>query len=136
MSRRSTDKGLARMPLLALLAAVLIGCGGGKIVQEDDGLALEYPVDATTRYSRALGFMDAGDDARATIEFEKLIETYPDYSGPYVNLGIIHNRNGRPDAAMVALQRAVEICSGCAAAYNQLGGQQSQELCLPCMNQI
>ncbi len=128
MSRHSTDKSFLRLLFAALLTLTLAGCGGGaKVVQEEGEAPVEYPSDATTRYARALGFMDARDDARAIVEFEKLVESYPEYSGPHVNLGIIHNRNGRPDVAMLELQRAVEICSGCAVAYNQLGIVQRQE---------
>jgi len=114
---------------LALLATGLAACGGSKPATRagDEGVAVSYPSDATSRYERALGYMDAGDDARAVVEFEHVIEAYPDYAGPHVNLGIIHDRNGRPDAAMLALQRAVQVCSGCAVAYNQLGILQRQQ---------
>lgn len=114
---------------LLLLTLGLGACGGGsQAVKPEDVVAeVEYPSDATSRYARALGFMDAGDDTRAITEFERLIEQYPEYAGPHVNIGIIHERNGRPDAAMLALQRAVEICSGCAVAYNQLGILQRQQ---------
>ena len=82
---------------------------------------------ATTRYARALGYMDAGDDARAVSEFENLREKFPEYSGPSVNLGIIHARNGRPDAAMSAFERAANVCSTCAIAHNQLGIAQRKQ---------
>ena len=55
--------------LLSLM--VLAGCGGGtKVVQEagDAPAPIEYPSDATTRYARALGFMDAGDDRRCGLD--------------------------------------------------------------------
>lgn len=122
MLRLWTDR-IGRATIFALLASLLVACGGSKVATRADGeqAVVDYPTDATSRYARALGFMDAGDDARAITEFERVIDAYPDYAGPHVNLGIIHRRNGRPDAAMLALQRAVEICTGCAAAYNQLG---------------
>lgn len=108
---------------------VLGGCGtlGSKnrTVSDTDGQS--YPVAATNRYSRALGYMDAGDDAQAVAEFESFGNQYPDYSGPLVNLGILHSRNGRPDAAMAALERAIKICRKCAAANNQLGILQRQQ---------
>jgi len=119
---------------LTLLTLALAACGGSKpatrVAVEGvpaEGVVVDYPSEATSRYERALGYMDAGDDARAVAEFERVIEAYPDFAGPYVNLGIIHDRNGRPDAALLALQRAVEVCSGCAAAYNQLGILQRQQ---------
>lgn len=128
MSRHSTDMRLLRSCVVTLLAATLAACGGSKSTQPVDVVkVVEYPADATTRYSRALGFMDAGDDARAIVEFEKVIEAYPEYAGPHVNLGIIYSRNGRADAALVELQTAVAICSDCAVAHNQLGILQRQQ---------
>lgn len=128
MSRFSTDNLLLRILPMAFLAAILAACGGGaKVTEQADETPVEYPSDATTRYARALGFMDVGEDDRAVVEFEELVESYPEYSGPFVNLGIIHNRNGRPEEAMLALTRAIETCSVCAAAYNQLGIVQRQQ---------
>ena len=120
MSRHWIE-GAARAFAIAALAVACVGCvtGGGSRLAED--VNANYPADATTRYARALGYMDEGRDERAIEEFEHVIADYPDYAGPHVNLAIIHGRNGRPDAALLALQRAVEVCSGCAVAYNQLG---------------
>lgn len=114
--------------VMALAIGVLAGCGGSQPQTRAAGgaVVVEYPADASTRYARALGFMDSGADERAVIEFERVIGTYPDYAGPHVNLAIIHARNGRPDAAMLSLQRAIAVCSDCAAAYNQLGIWQRQ----------
>lgn len=92
--------------------------GGGGRPDVGDG---EYSSSVTNRYARALGYMDAGDDSRAQREFEAFGEAYPDYAGAHVNLGIIHDRNGRPDAAEAAFRRAVTVCAECASAYNHLG---------------
>ena len=112
---------------LALLA--LSGCGSlGKIsFRGSDAGDVSYPSVATTHYARALGYMDAGDDARAATAFEDLRARYPEYAGPLVNLAIIHGRSGRPDAAMAALERAIRICTRCAAANNELGIQQRRQ---------
>ena len=106
-----------------LLLSGLAACGGSLPRAEvtPNAVAAQYPAAVTSRYARALGYMDAGDDEHAVQEFEHVIEGYPEYAGPYINLGIIHQRNSRPDAAMLALQRAITVCSDCAAAYNQLG---------------
>jgi len=128
VSRHSTEPAQLRCALVVLLAAGLAACGGGaKVSKTVDVELISYPADATSQYARALEFMDAGDDARAIAEFERVIEAYPDYAGPHINLGIIHRRNGRPEAAMRSLERAVEICSECAIAYNELGIQQREE---------
>ena len=83
--------------------------------------SVEFSAQVTNRYARALGYMDAGDDSRAQREFEEFGDAYPDYAGAHVNLGIIHDRNGRPDAAEMAFRRAVTVCTDCASAYNHLG---------------
>jgi lipoprotein NlpI len=127
LSRRWIDNSLLRAVTIALLITSLAGCAGSVVSTQNADVETVYPGDATTRYARALGYMDAGDDPRATVEFERVIDAYPDYAGPYVNLGIIHSRNGRTDVALVVLQRAIEVCSGCAAAYNQLGILHRQE---------
>ena len=111
--------------LLILLAACgSIGMPGSR--QADDTESA-YPAAATNSFARALGYMDAGDDIRAIQELESLLAEYPEFAGPSVNLGIIHGRNGRPDAAEEALRRAVGVCSSCASAYNQLGILQREQ---------
>ncbi|MFQ5636008.1 MAG: tetratricopeptide repeat protein [Gammaproteobacteria bacterium] len=131
MSRHWTD--IANLPRLAeMLPAVglimiLAGCAATNPGAPGEGVNAGFPAGATSRYERALGFMDAGEDERAVAAFERIAEAYPAYAGPHVNLGIIHGRNGRPDAALRELQRAVDVCSGCAAAYNQLGIVQRQQ---------
>jgi Tfp pilus assembly protein PilF len=108
--------------VFAAIASLLGACGmvdkGG---QPDVDVGGEYSSVVTNRYARALGYMDAGDDSRAQREFEAFGEAYPDYSGAHVNLGIIYDRNGRPDAAEAAFRRAVSVCAECASAYNHLG---------------
>ena len=128
MSRRWINPFGSGLIVLTLAIAGLTGCGGSQPqVRDASGVVVvAYPADATSRYARALGFMDSGDDERAVIEFERVIGDWPEYAGPHVNLAIIHERNGRPDATMLALRRAIEVCSNCAVAYNQLGVQQRQ----------
>lgn len=105
---------------LVVIAPLLGACGMvGKGGQPDVGGA--YSSAVTNRYARALGYMDAGNDSRAQREFEAFGEAYPDYAGAHVNLGIIYDRNGRPDAAEAAFRRAVSVCAECASAYNHLG---------------
>ena len=107
--------------VLTVAASLLGACGmlGGGGQPEVE--SAEFPARVTNRYARALGFMDAGDDSRAQREFEEFGDAYPDYAGAHVNLGIIHERNGRPDAAELAFRRAITVCAECAPAYNHLG---------------
>lgn len=130
MSGNSISQGvLVRTIGSSALLVMLAACGsvGLSGTQQPDGTESVYPAAATNSYARALGYMDAGDDARAIQELEKLLAAYPEYAGPSVNLGIIHGRNGRPDAAEEALRRAVVVCSSCASAYNELGILQRRQ---------
>jgi Tfp pilus assembly protein PilF len=109
--------------------AWLGGCGsfGSQSLSGSEADGSGYPPAVENRYARALGYMDAGDDVRAVKELETFGAAYPDYAGPLVNLGIIHRRNGRPDAATLAFERATRLCTGCAVAHNELGIQQRQQ---------
>ncbi len=114
---RSLINCIALAVVTSLLGACgMLGGGGQPTVK-----SAEFPAKVTNRYARALGFMDAGDDSRAQLEFEAFGDAYPDYAGAHVNLGIIHERNGRPDAAELAFRRAITVCAECAPAYNHLG---------------
>lgn len=116
----------ARASALALLAltVALGGCAGNKATQVADAEATAepvFPADAMDRYARALGWMDAGDDARAAGAFRELAADYPDYAGPLVNLAILESRAGNTEAGINLLSNAVVICDQCAPAWNQLG---------------
>ncbi|UCG71945.1 MAG: tetratricopeptide repeat protein [Chromatiales bacterium] len=109
--------------MLALTVA-LGGCAGNKATQVADAEATAepvFPADAMDRYARALGWMDAGDDARAAGAFRELAADYPDYAGPLVNLAILESRAGNTEAGINLLSNAVVICDQCAPAWNQLG---------------
>ena len=79
------------------------------------------PSELTHAYDRALSAMLGGDDTEAELQLEQLILQYPDYAGPYVNLAIVYRRSDRIEEARDALDRALLIDPGHAAANNQLG---------------
>ncbi len=106
----------AGLPLV-LLGLTACSMPGTRTADGDTAI----PGGVLARYERALDQMEVGDDPGAADLLESLSTEYPDYSGPAVNLGIIHMRNGRDQEATEILERAVEVCSDCAAAFNQLG---------------
>ena len=118
---------LIRLTLLILVGLCLTGCsltgGSERAVTGAD----KVPPAAANRFARAIGYMDAGQDDRARHEFEVLGREYPELASAHINLGIIHGREGRPDAAEAALRRAVTVCHECASAYNHLGIVQRQQ---------
>jgi Flp pilus assembly protein TadD len=65
--------------------------------------------------------MRADDWLQADLELEQLTHDYPAYPGPQVNLAIVYMHEGRPDDARAALDRALAIAPGHAAANNELG---------------
>jgi len=119
---------LINVAVLAVIASLLGACatpGSSRRSGADAGG--DYPATVKNGYAKALGYMDAGDDVRAQRALEAFGEAYPEYAGAQVNLGIIYDRNGRPDAAEAAFRRAVSVCTECAAAYNHLGIVQRQK---------
>jgi Tfp pilus assembly protein PilF len=84
--------------------------------------ALEpIPEAAQLAYDRALAALHAQDWLTAELELEQLVGNYPVYPGPQVNLAIVYSHDGRREDARAALDRALIIAPGNAAANNELG---------------
>jgi Flp pilus assembly protein TadD len=79
------------------------------------------PPEATQQFERALTLLGGGDLGPAEAEFKKLNATYPEYSGPLVNLGVIYLKSGKYAEAEKSLRAAIELSPMNAAAFNQLG---------------
>lgn len=84
---------------------------------------LEAPVppEAVQKFDQAVAHMSGGDAASAEREFRALAETYPTYSGPLLNLGILQVKAGRFEDAEKSLRAAVDRNGNNAQAFNQLG---------------
>lgn len=130
MSATSTDSrrrcaGVA----LALLAAVLAGCGGAGTRPGAEAAAVAAGPDpaAVGRYEEALAALEAGDEARAEAGFQALAEAHPDYAGPLVNLAVIRARRNEVAPAAALLEQAVAVCTNCAAPWNELGVLQRRQ---------
>jgi Tfp pilus assembly protein PilF len=79
------------------------------------------PEAASAAYDRALTAMRAEDWLSAEVELQQLTAEYPSYPGPFVNLAIVYMHDGHGDEARKALDAALAIDPGHAAANNQLG---------------
>ena len=116
--------------LLMLLVFALAGCAAGpstKVVVNENGEAeTVYPARALEDYAYALGLMDAGQSAQAAKALEKMVEKYPDFSGPLTNLAILAAAADNMEAANSYLARALEVCDNCAPVWNQLGIQHRE----------
>ncbi|MFQ5545337.1 MAG: tetratricopeptide repeat protein [Acidiferrobacterales bacterium] len=88
-----------------------------------DGKKIKSNVSPSAKrdYERALAWIQAKRYEQAERILVKMTQVYPTLSGPYVNLGMIYHRTGRPDQAMTALNKAIEINPQRPDTYNQLG---------------
>jgi len=116
----ATSRGMIALSLAIFLNACATAPSVTPAVGEE-GAVQVFPADASDRYARALGYMDAGDDVQAAADFRALAADYPDYAGPLVNLAIIESRAGNTADGIALLENAVVICTSCAPAWNQLG---------------
>ena len=79
------------------------------------------PEAATAAYGRAMTAMRAENWLQAELELEQLTKEFPAYPGPFVNLALVYLKDKRLDDARAALDRALAIDPGHAAANTQLG---------------
>jgi Flp pilus assembly protein TadD len=79
------------------------------------------PPEAVQQFERAVSQMSSGDLAAAEQGFRSLATTYPSYSGPLLNLGILHAKAGQLDEAEKVIREAIARNGNNAAAFNQLG---------------
>ena len=127
--RRFTEYCHRSVAVAALLA--LAGCAGqGTRDAEGDATArpgtdtqaaIVIPPEALTLFEQAAAIMASGDFVDAELRFEEFVLMYPDYPGAFVNLAIIHARNGDDGAARQAIEAALALNPEHPAALNQLG---------------
>jgi tetratricopeptide (TPR) repeat protein len=79
------------------------------------------PEAATAANGRAMVAMRAENWLQAELELEQLTKEYPAYPGPFVNLALVYLKDGRRDDARAALDHALAVDPGHAAANTQLG---------------
>ena len=85
------------------------------------GVVEPIPEAAAAAYQRALVAMRAENWLEAELELEQLTLEQPSYPGPHVNLALVYLHDGRRADARAALDRALELEAGHAAANTQLG---------------
>lgn len=72
-------------------------------------------------FNRAVDLLRAGKTPEAELEFKQLTAGFPQFAGPYVNIGLLCRKSGRLDQAEEALGTAVERNPASAVAWNELG---------------
>jgi tetratricopeptide (TPR) repeat protein len=134
-SMRPRHLGILPITLLGLL---LSGCGSAPTSSDAEekaaaeaaaGVPAEpvLPAEAVQQFDRAVQAMSSGDLATAEQGFRSLATAYPSYSGPLLNLGILHTRAGKLDEAEKAIRDAIARNGNNAAAFNQLGIVQRKQ---------
>ena len=120
-----------------LLGLLLTGCGSAPtesdVKQEQAAAAAAAPAEpvlppeAVQQFDRAVTLMSSGDVAAAEQGFRSLAAAYPSYSGPLLNLGILHAKAGKLDEAEKVIREAIARNGNNAAAFNQLGIVQRKQ---------
>ena len=144
-SRASTDMAsgqhwvavrVAGAAVPAIVALLLAACGSAPPTKPSEapsapvatapGAAPNVPVTARGKadFDRAVGFMRAGNNTEAELEFKQVALQFPQLSAPYVNLGILYRKSGRLEQSEDALKTAVERNEGSAVAWTELGATQ------------
>ena len=83
--------------------------------------AVPVPERAAQQYAQALSLMKAGRNSDAELEFKQLALAYPDFAGPYVNLGLLFVRASRFGDAEAAFKAALKRNPDNAVASDELG---------------
>lgn len=130
--------------VLSLAAALLAGCGlKSEQTKPDSSVkpvpgqtkpvtptkpsqpgALVRPVekgDPQKRFNESLAMLKSNQIAEAEQTFIWLTQDFPQFAGPWTNLGIIYAKSNRSSQAIVAFVRAVALNDDDATAYNWLG---------------
>lgn len=128
---KASSKRLLRAALLALPALGLAACGSAP-TQPERPTAKPAPAakpaepvadkgDPQQRFDAALELMKSNDAQQAEAELTALTKDFPQFSGPWTNLGILYAKSKRRDAAVNAFSRAATLNPANAAAFNWLG---------------
>jgi tetratricopeptide (TPR) repeat protein len=79
------------------------------------------PERAAQEFAQAVAMLEAGRTTDAELELKQLALAYPEFPGPYFNLGLLYERAGRLPDAQQALQEALKRGLPSAPTYTQLG---------------
>ena len=116
------NKGGFILLLLAVLLLTACASAPEKKTQQQT-LAQSKPPDNKIKqeFQQALRLMQAKNWQAAAEKFYDMIERYPQMSGAWANLGLIHMQTGEWKKAQQALQQALSLNPDLAPAYNYLG---------------
>ncbi len=114
------NPGKGAIPLLLLAISLLAGCSHAP----EKKMSTQEPQQTTAveiEFRQALALMQAKNMQAAAEKFHNLIEHYPQITGAWANLGLIHMKAGEWEKALHSLQQAINLNPNHAPAYNYLG---------------
>jgi len=122
---------LIRTVLLCVLASGLFACSGKPVSTNTPaapGSGHQASVAKSARqlaaeavYAQAIELMRRGKTTGAVGLLEQMTRNFSEFSGPYINLGIIYVKQNRLKDAEKVLTRAVSMNRHSVQAHNQLG---------------
>lgn len=115
-------------PTLALLVVALSISACSSTARKDPAGKPAAPpkasadkADAEGRFKEALELMKSNQPQEAEQAFVTLSKDFPNYAGPWTNLGILYAKSKRRDLAVSAFTRAAQLNPNNAVAFNWLG---------------
>jgi tetratricopeptide (TPR) repeat protein len=123
---RTTSKNCAEALSLGL-ALLIAGCASAPPppppapVEAVPPAEAPVPERATQQFNQAVALLQAGKLTDAELELKQLTLAYPDFPGPWVNLGLLYEKAGRFDEAEKALREATQHGMPSALTYTELG---------------
>jgi Flp pilus assembly protein TadD len=90
-------------------------------MQRADQFLATRPKDPQMRFQKGVLLSDSRRDAQAIVQFQALIEDYPDLAEPYNNLAALYAAAGDFGKARVTLEEALRTNPSYAVAYENLG---------------
>jgi Flp pilus assembly protein TadD len=79
------------------------------------------PARANSEFTRALTLMRGSDPTQAMLEMQVLTQSYPDLSGPYANLGVLHRNANQLTESEAALAKATTLAPWDAQTWTEYG---------------
>ncbi len=110
--------------LLLLAALLLTACASTpakKTLQQTSAQNRQADNKIKQEFQQALRLMQTKNWQAATEKFYDMIDRYPQITGAWANLGLIHMKTGEWKKAQQALQQALRLNPDLAPAYNYLG---------------
>jgi Flp pilus assembly protein TadD len=111
---------------LGLAWLLLAACGGMPAQQAPTHAVAAVPREARAQFEYGLDLLRDKHYAEAATALQAMTQTYPDLSGPHLNLGIAYLRMERYAEAEQAIRKALEIIPENAEGYNLLGLAQRE----------